>query len=104
MSQNQQILKHLKSGKSLTPLEALKRFGCWRLSGRILELRQQGWPVVTRTVRRGGKAYASYRMAYSGRWRAFYNPSALPVVSSSASKPGASRGAVSGFASYRMKA
>ena len=33
------ILKHLRSGKTITPLEALKKFGSFRLSARIYDLR-----------------------------------------------------------------
>jgi len=45
MSQNEQILQHLKTGKVLTPIEALKEFGCFRLAGRIYDLKQDGWPI-----------------------------------------------------------
>ena len=38
LTQNQQILDYLKSGKSITPLTALKKFGCFRLSARKLDL------------------------------------------------------------------
>ncbi len=40
-SQNAQILKWLKSGKTLTALQALEKFGCWRLAARIDDLRVQ---------------------------------------------------------------
>ena len=45
MTQNLQILAWLKTGKTLTPLDALKHFGCFRLSARIYELKEQGWPI-----------------------------------------------------------
>jgi hypothetical protein len=38
MSQNLAILKHLQTGNSITPLEALHLFGCFRLSARIHDL------------------------------------------------------------------
>jgi len=38
-SQNERILKYLLSGKSLTPMEALKKFGTWALSSRMSEIR-----------------------------------------------------------------
>jgi hypothetical protein len=64
MSQGQLILNHLRAGKHLTPLEALKRFRCLRLSGRILELREAGYDIRTRMVRlSSGKRVASYRMS-----------------------------------------
>lgn len=42
MTQRAQILSHLKSGKSITPLEALTKFGSFRLSERIREIQAQG--------------------------------------------------------------
>lgn len=36
---NAQILEHLKSGESITPLDALRMFGCFRLGARIWDLR-----------------------------------------------------------------
>jgi hypothetical protein len=46
MTQNKQILHYLKTGKSITPLEALYQFGCLRLSARIFELKEKGWPIT----------------------------------------------------------
>ena len=39
-SQNKRIRAHLESGRYLTPLEALYKFGCFRLSARIYDLRR----------------------------------------------------------------
>lgn len=64
MTQQDAILNHLQSGQSLTPLDALKLYGCFRLSGRILELRQQGYDIRTDTERNGRKAYARYWLAH----------------------------------------
>lgn len=58
--QADRILGHLASGKTLTPLQALQRFGTLRLSGRILELRQRGHDIRTDMVRRGQKRVARY--------------------------------------------
>lgn len=41
-SQNARIKTYLKSGKSLTPLDALYKFGCFRLGARIYDLKKQG--------------------------------------------------------------
>lgn len=63
MSQAEQILNHLRAGKHLTPLEALNRFSCLRLSGRILELREAGYRIETQMVElANGKRVASYRL------------------------------------------
>ena len=46
-TQNQQIEAYLKSGKKITPLTALRKFNCFRLSGRIFDLKQQGLDIKT---------------------------------------------------------
>jgi hypothetical protein len=50
LSQKTEILHYLKSKRQLTPLDALRRFGCLRLSGRILELRQDGHRIETTMI------------------------------------------------------
>ena len=62
LTQNQQILEYLKSGKKISPLIALKKFGCFRLSARIFNLRQEGNPIVTENVTRRGKTFAEYSL------------------------------------------
>ena len=47
MTQNEQIIEYLKTGASITPLEALRMFGCFRLAGRIFELKEKGWPIIS---------------------------------------------------------
>ena len=56
------ILAHLQSGKFITPLYALQKFGCFRLSGRIWELKQRGFNIVTEIVddAKSGKRFAKY--------------------------------------------
>ena len=61
-TQNQAILAYLETGARLTPLEALERFGCFRLSGRILELRRQGWNIASELIQVGQKRVAQYRL------------------------------------------
>ena len=40
------ILKYLKTHKKgITPMIALEKFGCMRLSGRIFELRDMGYEI-----------------------------------------------------------
>lgn len=63
MSQTQQILQALKSGDKITQMDALQRFGCFRLGARILEIRQMGHSVSSRMVDAGnGKRVAEYSM------------------------------------------
>lgn len=64
MSQESEILSFLKRGRALTPLEALNRFGTFRLSARILGLRRKGWDIETtmKKTRSGRGYYAEYRL------------------------------------------
>ena len=61
-SQSQQILLHLQEGYSITPIDALNMFGCFRLSARIADLRHEGHNIITETVSYNGKQFASYRL------------------------------------------
>lgn len=62
MTQNDAIREHLMSGKSITPLDALRDYGCFRLAARIDQLRKQGYCITTEFETRNGKKYASYRL------------------------------------------
>ncbi len=66
MTQNNAIREHLMSGKSITPLDALRDYGCFRLAARIDELRRQGYCITTEFAHRNGKKYASYRLISKG--------------------------------------
>lgn len=61
-TQNQLVFHHLKSGKKLTSLQALNLYGCLRLSGRILELREQGHPIKSEMVKVNKKYVAQYSL------------------------------------------
>jgi hypothetical protein len=58
--QRDRILAYMRKGRTLTPIEALEKFGTLRLSGRILELRQEGYQIKSRLVDIGGKRVARY--------------------------------------------
>ena len=59
-SQTARILTDLKSGKTITPIEALNNHGCFRLAARIHRLRERGWPIKTELVEDDGKTFAKY--------------------------------------------
>jgi len=60
-TQNNKILQHLLNGHSITPIQALEKFGCFRLGARIFELRKQGFYIDTETVDNGeGNKFAKY--------------------------------------------
>ena len=56
-SQNKQIAEYVRSGRKLTPLDALYQFGCFRLSARIYDLRSEGMAIEahTRQIMSAGK-------------------------------------------------
>jgi len=59
-SQNALIKGWLLNGYSITTLEALNMFGCFRLSARIANLKDQGMPVVSEMVLVNDKRVARY--------------------------------------------
>ena len=63
-TQEQQILDHLKQGKTITPIEALEQHGCFRLSAVILKLRKSGYEIVTHHERNnsGIGSHARYEL------------------------------------------
>lgn len=61
-TQTAKILAALEAGEALTPLDALNRFGCFRLGARIMELRKLGYSIETEMVPHGRKAFASYKL------------------------------------------
>ena len=60
-SQNALIKGWLLNGYSITQLEALTQFGCFRLAARIADLKNKGLNVVTDMVTlENGKRVARY--------------------------------------------
>ena len=62
MSQDTAILNYLKKGKKLTPLQAVWRFNCLRLSARVYDLRRRGHNIVSKTIQVSGKRVAEYSL------------------------------------------
>jgi hypothetical protein len=64
-SQNSKIAEYLKQGNSITPLDALKLFGCLRLGARIADIKDRyGLNIISdRVTTPTGKRVASYRIA-----------------------------------------
>lgn len=61
MSQNQQIANYLNKGRKLTPIDALNKFGCFRLAARISDLRNQGLNIKTNIIKlKNNKQVAQY--------------------------------------------
>ena len=49
-SQNKRIKAYLLSGRSITPLDALYQFGCFRLGARINDLKREGVPIKSEMI------------------------------------------------------
>jgi len=61
-SQNESIRKHLESGKSINPLQALKEYGCFRLASRVNDLRKSGLRIKTEMITENNKTFAEYKL------------------------------------------
>ena len=60
MSQEKQIKHYLESGGRVSGISALDKFGCYRLSSVIFNLRDKGLAIKTKMVKHGQKSYAEY--------------------------------------------
>ena len=60
ISQSNAILKYLKEGNSISSLDALNKFGCFRLSARIHDLKSQGYNINSRSITRNDKTFNEY--------------------------------------------
>ena len=68
-TQCEQVLHYLSNGGTLTPLDALRLFGCNRLAARINDLKRKGHEIAVAMVdvetASGGTAHvARYSMPY----------------------------------------
>ena len=62
-SQEAQILKHLQSGKTLTPIQALKMFDSFRLGARIHRIKEAGHTILTKLIKTNtNKIVAQYSL------------------------------------------
>tara|TARA_X000001382_G_scaffold89676_1_gene64301 strand:+ start:3269 stop:3670 length:402 start_codon:yes stop_codon:yes gene_type:complete len=59
-TQKHKILHHLERFGSISPLEALKHYGCMRLAAQILTLKQDGCNIVTTMKQKGDVTWAEY--------------------------------------------
>lgn len=60
MSQDADILYHLHNVGGITPLDALKLYGIFRLGARINDLRNEGYNIKTIMVEQNNKRFAKY--------------------------------------------
>lgn len=62
MSQRDLVMNHLRSGKSISQLEALNLYGCLRLAVIINILRKRGNEIETLRIPHKGSSYARYKL------------------------------------------
>ncbi|MBP5410309.1 MAG: hypothetical protein J6Y26_00185 [Lachnospiraceae bacterium] len=61
-NQQWRILDHLIRNRTISPLEALEMYGCYRLGARIYDLRQAGIKIKTIRKHNDEKSWAEYRL------------------------------------------
>ena len=59
-SQTALIKGWLLNGRSITQLDALNMFGCFRLAARISDIREEGVNIMTEMITVNDKRIASY--------------------------------------------
>jgi hypothetical protein len=62
-AQSLMIMKYLATGKPITALQALNKFGCFRLAARIHEMRSEGLAINEKTINKNGKRFSQYQIA-----------------------------------------
>jgi hypothetical protein len=72
VSQEKRILDHLLNGRSLTPIDALQQFGCFRLGARIYQLKKIGYNIESKTVEtQSGKRVSLYYIPFGANTSTF---------------------------------
>lgn len=66
MSQKQQVLDYLRSHDEVTPQDALRDLGIFRLAARVHELRREGYAISMRESAEKGERYAIYSLVREG--------------------------------------
>ena len=60
------IAEYLKSGKSITPMEALRKFDCMRLASRIHDLKERGMKIT------GSMVYDTDDEGNNKKWKVYW--------------------------------
>ena len=50
MTQAEKVLRHLKTVGKITPMDAIREYGCLRLGARICDLRRDGHQIKSKIV------------------------------------------------------
>jgi hypothetical protein len=65
-SQKVRVKNYLEEGNKLTPIEALDKFGSFRLAAIIHDLRKEGMNILSHMHTHSGKKYAVYQYVPEG--------------------------------------
>ena len=75
MNQNDIVLNHLRSGRTINALQSLKEYGIMRLASRISDIRKEniGIPIDVKMEKNEltGKHYAQYKLITSEKQLVF---------------------------------
>lgn len=61
VSQKDAIWQYMQEHGQITPMDALREFGCFRLGARIWDLERDGKMISHGMGRAGGKSFAVYK-------------------------------------------
>lgn len=56
------LIDHLTLHGSITPLEALEKYGIFRLGARVWELKKKGFLITSKMKTSGGKSFSQYSL------------------------------------------
>ncbi len=70
-TQKEQITIHLMGGRTVTPLEALNLYGCFRLAAVIHTLRNEGMNIKTHDMTINDKTFAKYELIMKAQTELF---------------------------------
>jgi len=66
MTQEDRIQDWFEQGNTITPLDALNMFGCFRLANVVFNLKKKGLNIRTTMVKNGKKHFAKYDLLPRG--------------------------------------
>lgn len=67
MTQTEMVLRYMQDFGSITPVDAMREFGCMRLGARIYDLKRDGHVIITERKKHKNRygrkiSYARYRV------------------------------------------
>tara|TARA_R100001244_G_scaffold17967_2_gene19039 strand:- start:4689 stop:4952 length:264 start_codon:yes stop_codon:yes gene_type:complete len=79
MTKKQEILNHLKSGKTITSMEAIELYKVTRLAAVVHTLKREGHIIESENVKGNNGTYSIYKMYFTGTHK--YSQMAIDMVS-----------------------